>query len=160
MSSFRYTRVTLEGTMHHVSKLTQQTQQSNKPCSPSCSNVGQSENQNAYHCSIHGVNLIRNEKFVGDKKSTTFIIKLPATSFWWWARGVRWTWGLRWWWTCFAYQDLGPSPCLCRHPGASYFLIHLCIFCQNVKIALRGECWWEGYWIFCERKEMTSFRFP
>ena len=63
-----------------------------------------SENENAHHFQFTGVNLIRNEKFVGDKKSTTFIIKLPATSFWWWARGVRWTWGLRWWWTCFSIK--------------------------------------------------------
>ena len=43
-----------------------------------------------FHCCA-GVNLIRNEKFVRDKKLTTFIIKcreeLPVTSFWWWALG-------------------------------------------------------------------------
>ena len=72
-----------------------------------------------FHCFMD-VNLIRNEKFVRDKKLTTFIIKcrekLPVTSFWWWALGGRWTRGgggpvsvSRSW------SEPHPS---CRHPGA------------------------------------------
>ena len=88
-----------------------------------------------------GVNHIRNEKFVGDKKSTTFIIKLSAASFSWsqilelGGGGVG-----------------GPVPAIKiwtqptmslipRHTRAtSHFLIHLCITVKMSKLVELN--WW------------------